>query len=237
MMENNGMSPADIAAVMGGGGYGGNSGMWGMEWIFALLLLPAMFRNGGIFGNGGGDGGNPVTEAGLCNAMNFNNLENAVGRLSDSVQANQQQLTNAICEASYENLRNVNGLQLAILQGNNALATQQADCCCKTQTAIQEMNYNNAMNTASINANTTAHIQKVLDVICQDKIQALQSRVNSLETAGLIAGLQNNVDSQFCGINNKLATVVTYPNQTTFTAGPNPFFNPGWGNCCCNGNI
>lgn len=235
-MDSGMMSPADIAAVTGGG-FGGNNGMWGMEWIFALLLLPAMFRNGGIFGNGGGDGGgNPVTEAGLCNAMNFNNLENAVGRLSDSVQANQQQLTNAICEASYENLRNVNGLQLAILQGNNALSAQQADCCCKTQTAIQEMNYNNAMNTASINANTTAQIQKVLDVICQDKIQALQSRVTSLETAGLIAGLQNNVDSQFCGINNKLATVVTYPNQTTFTAGPNPFFNYGWGNnCCCNG--
>ena len=235
MMENNGMSPADIAAVMGGGGYGGNSGMWGMEWIFALLILPMLWGGRGFFGNGGsgGDGGNPVTEAGLCNAMNFNNLENAVGRLSDSVQANQQQLTNAICEASYENLRNVNGLQLAILQGNNALATQQADCCCKTQTAIQEMNYNNAMNTASINANTTAQIQKVLDVICQDKIQALQSRVTSLETAGLIAGLQNNVDSQFCAVNNRLSNVVTYPNQTTFTAGPNPFFNPGWGNMAC----
>lgn len=234
-MTDNGISLADIAAVTGNGGYGGGfgNGMFGMEWIFALLILPMLWRgNGGIFGNGG-DSGNPVTEAGLCNAMNFNNLENAVGRLSDSVQANQQQLTNAICEASYENLRNVNGLQLAILQGNNALATQQADCCCQQLRAIDSINFNAAMNTASINANVDAKIQKVLDTICQDKIQALQSRVTSLETAGLIAGLQNNVDSQFCGINNKLATVVTYPTQTTFTAGQSPIFNYGWGNCNC----
>lgn len=232
MMENNGMSPADIAAVMGGGSYGGNSGMWGMEWIFALLLLPAMFRNGGIFGNGS-DGGNPVTESMLCNSQNFQNLQNLVGRISDQMQANQQQTTNGICEASYENLRNILGLQQTVAQGDAAIQAQQADCCCQQLRAIDSINFNAAMNTASINANVDAKIQKVLDTICQDKIQALQSRVTSLETAGLIAGLQNNVDSQFCGINNKLATVVTYPNQTTFTAGPNPFFNPGWGNCNC----
>ena len=32
-------------------------------------------------------GGEPVTESGLCNAMNFNGLENSVGRLNDSLQA------------------------------------------------------------------------------------------------------------------------------------------------------
>lgn len=38
---------------------------------------------GAGWNRGGGANGEPVTEAGLCNAMNFNNLENAVGRLSD----------------------------------------------------------------------------------------------------------------------------------------------------------
>lgn len=42
-----------------------------------------LFMFGAGWNRGGGANGEPVTEAGLCNAMNFNNLENAVGRLSD----------------------------------------------------------------------------------------------------------------------------------------------------------
>lgn len=48
----------------------------GAWWIIVLFLFAFM-------GNGFGNKSNadPVTEAGLCNAMNFNNLENTVGRL------------------------------------------------------------------------------------------------------------------------------------------------------------
>jgi hypothetical protein len=73
-MEN--MSLSDIAAVTRGNddgdGWGGN-GAW---WIIVLFL----FMFGAGWNRGGGANGEPVTEAGLCNAMNFNNLENAVGR-------------------------------------------------------------------------------------------------------------------------------------------------------------
>lgn len=195
-----GVSLSDIAAVTGKDDmFEGNSG--GM-WIFALLIL-LLIGGGGFFGNNRTNG-EPVTEAGLCNAMNFNNLENAVGRLSDSVQNDYMGLQNGICNLGYESLRNLNGLQ-----------SQLAECCCTTQRAIDGVNYNGAINTTAINANTTAQTQKILDAMAQNKIESLQAQVNQLQ-----------LQSAMCG-------VIRYPNATTFSAGMNPYFNA----CGCASNI
>ena len=191
-MEN-GYSLSDVAAVTRGDGYGfGGSDSW------VLILLFAMIFGGGGFGFGN-RGGNPVTEAGLCDAMNFNNLENAVGRLSDQNAQQTSQIGNGIATLGYDQLRSFNGLQ-----------AQLADCCCTTQRAIDSVNYNGAMNTASINANTTAGIQKILDKLCSDQTEALRARVNQLE-----------LQSALCG-------VIRYPTTTNYVA-PNPFF----GGCGC----
>ena len=204
-----GVSLADIAAVTDkndGGMFGGSGG--GGMWIFALLILLLIGGGGGFFGAGNRGpimNGEPVTEAGLCNAMNFNNLENAVGRLNDNAQHNYQGLQNGICNLGYETLRNFGTTQ-----------NQIADCCCTTQRAIDGVNYNGAINTAAINANTTAQTQKVLDAIQQNKIESLQSQVNQLQ-----------LQSAMCG-------VVRYPNATTYTAGYSPIFTNGCGCTCAN---
>lgn len=163
---------------------------------------------------------------GLCNAMNFNNLENAVGRLSDQNTQQTMQLGNGICNLGYELQGNIGQLgkevalgqaNLQLQASNNAAAASQqlATCCCDTQRAIDGVNYNAAQNTASINANTTAAVQKVLDAIQKDKIEALQGQVNQLQ-----------LQSALCG-------VVRYPNSTTFTAGYNPYFNANACGCGC----
>lgn len=203
-MDSN-YSLSDVAAVTrGNDGFGFGDG--GFFWIFALLLLPMMWGGGfGGWGNRGCDG-QPVTEAGLCNAMNFNNLENAVGRLSDNQNAIARQTDNAICNLGYTSLQNFNSLE-----------RQLADCCCTTQRAIDGVNYNAAMNTASINANTTAGIQKILDAISGNRMADMQNQINQLQ-----------LQSALCG-------VVRYPLQTTYATNCNPFFG---GNCgCCNSNI
>lgn len=113
-----GVSLADIAAVTDNkdGMFDGAGG--GGMWIFALLIL-LLIGGGGFFGGARNVNGEPVTEAGLCNAMNFNNLENAVGRLNDNLQHDYQGLQNGICNLGYETLRNFNTVQ-----------QQVADCCC-----------------------------------------------------------------------------------------------------------
>ena len=88
-------------------------------------------------------------------------------------------------------------------------------CCCNILRAVDGVNYNAAMNTAAINANTTAQTQKILDALAQNKIDALQNKVNQLELQNAVAG------------------VVRYPSATTYTSGANPFC----GCSCGNGNI
>lgn len=202
-METSPLSAADIAAVAKDDDFSG-----GWMWIIVLFLF--MYGNGWNRGNGT----EPVTEAGLCNAMNFNNLENAVGRMSDQQAAIARQTDNGICNLGYENLRNFAQTQQTIQNGDYALAQQMSDCCCKTNRNIDSVNYNAAMNTAAINENTTAQVQKVLDALCQGKIDALQAQVNQLQ------------------MQNALCGVVRYPNATTYNAGGNPFFG---GNGCCGG--
>ena len=76
-MDN--MSVADIAAVTRNSGYSDGWGGFGGNGAWVLIILFAMIFGWG--GNGWGNrgaNGEPVTEAGLCNAMNFNNLENGV---------------------------------------------------------------------------------------------------------------------------------------------------------------
>lgn len=79
-----------------------------------------LFMFGAGWNRGGGANGEPVTEAGLCNAMNFNNLENAVGRLSDQNTQQTMQLGNGICNLGYELQGNVGqlGKEVALGQAN-----------------------------------------------------------------------------------------------------------------------
>ena len=61
------------------------------------------------------------------------------------------------------------------------------------------------MQTASINANTTAQVQRVLDAITENKVDAMQNRINQLELRDALAG------------------VVRYPQGFTYNAGNSPF--------------
>lgn len=138
MSEEMGVSMGDALQMAtranDGNGFGGN-GAW---WIIVLFLF--MFGNGGFWGNRGN--GQPVTDSGLCDAMNFNNLENAVGRLSDSENLHMMQLSQGLSSVGYENLRNFADTQSAVKDGDYALSRQMADCCCTTQRAIDSVNAN-----------------------------------------------------------------------------------------------
>lgn len=66
------------------------------------------------------------------------------------------------------------------------------------------------MNTAAINANTTAQTQKILDAITGNRMADMQSEIDQLKLAQAVSG------------------VVRYPTASTYYAGTNPF-------CACGG--
>lgn len=87
----------------------------------------------------------------------------------------------------------------------------QSECCCNTLRAIDGVNYNAAMNTAAINANTTAQTQRILDYLTSSENQKLRDENLMLRMQGMTQDL------------------VRYPTSTAYNAGFNPFCNCGNG--------
>ena len=121
-------------------------------------------------------------------------------------------------DAAYNNLSETRDAESAMSAGfanvQNALTAgfaNQASCCCETQRAIDGVSYNAAMNTASINANTTAQTQKVLDAIAGNRMADMQNQINALQLQNAVAG------------------VVRYPMASTYSSGSNPFCGYGCG--------
>ena len=210
-MDNGSLSASDVALL------NGNNGMWGdggaFMWIFALLIL----ANGGF----GGWGNNN-----FANAIGYENLStsNEVQRGFDNQNsmANQREILSAvnngtaqavaatnqtfhdtlgIIQNRYDELaRDISGLAVGQAQ---ALANQN-NCCCETKQMIMQSNYDGAMRDAATNANFTAQIQSVKDMIAQDKIESLQSQVQQLQLAQATNGM------------------LRFPNSWSYGAGPFP---------------
>ena len=145
-----GLTTGDVALLDRNNGYGYNNGFgeggWFM-WIFALLLLPGLF-GGGFWGNNAR--GEVVTESALCNAMNFNNLENQVGRLGDRQLEQFTSLTNGICNLGYEQLRNTNQTQMQAAQIGNETQRQIAECLNNLKKFVKKLFTNKAAGTCTV---------------------------------------------------------------------------------------
>ena len=111
--------------------------------------------------------------------------------------------------------RDIAGIAMAQQQ----TIANQSECCCSTLRAIDGVNYNNAMNTAAINANTTAQTQRILDALTNSEMQRLREQNQILQTAQMLNPIEN-----------RLSMIPTYPNTFAYNAGSNPFC---LGNCNC----
>ena len=169
------MSPADMRAVLDGrDGYGDGFGMGG-GWFAWILLFALMGGNGFGWGN---RGGNPVTESDLCNANSFNDLKSSVRNVSDQVSGMNIGLTKGLCDFGYTTLEQFNNVEQQI-----------AACCCQNERIALENRYLAAQNTAEINANTTAQVQKVLDALCGNRIADMQNQINQLQLQAALCGI------------------------------------------------
>lgn len=208
---DNGLSAADVALLNNGNGMWGDGGAF--MWIFALLIL----ANGGF----GGWGGN-----GVANALGFENLatSNEVQRGFDNqnAMANQREILAAVNAGTAQSVAATNQTFHDTLMANQSLYNEvardisnlglgqanllanQNECCCSTKQLIMQSNYDGAMRDAATNANFTAQIQSVKDMIAQNKIEALQAQVSQLQLAQATSG------------------VLKFPNSWTYEAGQFP---------------
>ena len=219
-------SLADIAAATGGNknndSFGDGNGWW------IILFFLCMFGWGGFGGGWGGNGGGAnspafqgyATRADIDAALSTQGIENGIQNLSG-------QLCNGFAGVN-ANLSN--------------LGYQMQQCCCDTREAIAGVNYNMAAQT-NILQNTVnngfrdvidaqnAGTQRIIDLFTQDKIQSLQTELQS-------AQLQLSNNAQTNSILNALrpTPVPSYPVMSPYTSIINPTgfsFGAGCG-CGCN---
>lgn len=213
-MENGNLSASDVALLSGKDGYdmfGGNS----MMWIFALLIL----AGGGFNGFGGYGNQQFATSAEVQRGFDTQNLQTQTAGILNAVNAGTAQAVAATNQTFHDTVgalsdkytelqRDISNL--AVGQAN--LLAKEGECCCSTLRAIDGVNYNNALNTAMINANTTEQTQKILDAIAGNRMADMQNQINQLQLQQAVSG------------------VVRYPNASTYYAGTNPF-------CACGSSM
>ena len=184
-------------------GYDGCFGGNGL-WLFAILAL--MWGGNGLFGRGGPS--DYARQSDVVYTSAFNQLQDENNAIRSDIQRVGYDNMAVVKDATYNNLSEIRDLEAQTALG----FSNQQKCCCETLRAIDGINYNGALNTASINATTTAQTQKILDALAQNKIEALQGKVSELQLAQAMQG------------------VVRYPTGWAYSAGPSPFCpNPGFG--------
>lgn len=156
--------------------------------------------NGGFGGGwGGGSAGlqGALTRGDLCSEFSFNDLQNAVRGVQqgicDSTFALNNTIVNgfngvssAICNLGYEQAQLHNGTQMAIMQGQNALQSQIASCCCENRAAIADVKYQMATDTCAIQNQMATSTRDIIDSQ-RDGTRAILDWLCNKETADLRA--------------------------------------------------
>ena len=218
-------------------------------------------------------GGFADVQSAICNGVNtintglltgFGNTNlnacqntNAITSAIDNARFAQQQcccdVKSQLADNKYADLQTSNAIQAQIAQ--NGYQAQQ--CCCENKAAIADLKYTVALENCAdreavnngirdIIVNQTANTQKILDTLCQDKIDAKNDLIAQLrqellysrgqasqiaQTAELRQGQIKEVDDLY----NRLSSC---PIPSTPVYGRTPIFtcNNAWNNggCGCN---
>lgn len=211
-LQNRGLDPASVMAMLGN--RNGDNG-WGDGGIFGILLLfilmGAFNGNGGWGGFGGGNnnGGVPLNMLSndssrelIMSAIQRNGLD--VSQLASTLNCSIGQVTSGINSLATQisTLAGQQGLSAqqiinSIQAGNNTLSAQLAQCCCdqRLATCQQTNTLQNTMNqnTLSLRDSGTANTQAIIGKLDQMQNQALQDKIEALreKNSTLAAQLSN----------------------------------------------
>lgn len=219
MAEGANYSLADIAAMMknneGDGFLNGNG---------ILIILFFLIFGGGFGGGWGNWGGNGWNAAGLQGSLTRADLNDGFATMGT-----HQKLDSLTLEVNND----AHNLETSMMSGFNNLGAQVTDsryaaqqCCCETNRNIDSLRYENAKNTCDIISANTANTQRILDTLCEDRIQALRDKVAEQSQMLQTVSFQVSQEQQNAALINALRPT---PIPAYLTASPYQSYTNGYG--------
>ena len=222
-LSNGDLSAADVAAVVGNGNNGFGNWGDGSFWIIVLFLFALMggWNNGGFGGNGGG------YQQGFDQAAVMNGINS---------------INSSICNGFAGAEASANARQIADMQNNFALQSQLANCCCENRLATANLASDLAREACADRAAVTdalsrvleatnAQNQRIIDQMCQDKIDAKNEQIANLrqQMAMMQLNASQNAQTQALIANNELQTTAL---EQYLAPVPRPAYVVQNPNCC-----
>ena len=175
----------------------GNNNSWGnggeLLWIIVLFaLLGGGWGNGGWNNNGGGQMGYDLGKVATTNDV-------ASGFANSAMMGHQREL--ALTLSNMQNYINqgFSGLNVQLLTGFNSVERQILDCCCTTQRAIDNVNFNMERNTCSIKETINAQGDRIINWLTNEKIETQRDTINRLRNK--LAWIEHGCCGGSCGFN------------------------------------
>ena len=224
-----GQMDAATAALLGNRNNGGLFGSNGLEGLIGLIIAAGIF--GGGNGNGwfGGGGNNNAEREMLMQAISRNG--NDINSLAQQYNCSTGQVTAAINAlatqlSTFAGQQGMTSMQIinAVQAGNATLASQLCDCCCKTQSAIQESNYLTERGFCNTNQ-TLARGFADLGYATRDQTCSIEKAIAG-STAEILAGqraaelrdLQNKLETEREKVSQQATAINNYQQTQTFAA-------------------
>jgi len=249
----------------GGFGFGGDGSWWVILFLFAMMggwgngfggfggngAAPFMMANNDV--QRGFDQSAVMSGInGLSNAVTtgFSNVQTA---LCSGFAGVNQGVANGFAQAEIANnarqiadMQQAFASQTALTGGMNGIASQLQNCCCENRAATADLKYTvateacadrNAVSNAlqAVTAQNNANTQRILDQMCQDKIDAKNEEIANLRTQLNLANLAASQNAQTATIQAGQRALANEVEQYVLPT-PRPAYlvpNPS----CCNQNV
>ena len=209
-----------------GGGFGGDIfGGNNIIWIIILFFFAMMMgwgNNGNAAGNsagaiayvpygafGGGYGGGTTVQQGFDQAAimsGLNGIQTSVANGFANAEVSR-------CNQQANLLATLNANQNANTAAMNGLAMGLQNCCCENRAATADLKYTVATEACNdraavtnalqaVTAQNNANTQRILDMMCQDKIDAKNEKIAELQSQLQMAQLAASQNVQTAAILN-----------------------------------
>ena len=261
--ESQNQQPSVNVYPNGGNGYGGdmfgNNGAWWIIILFLFAMMGGWGNNGAnayaapyavpyVAGNGGAQ---QYVQQGFDQAAlmgGLNGIQSAVSTGFANAEVSR-------CNAQANLLQTLNNNQIATTAAMNSLALGLQNCCCENRAATADLKYAVATEACNDRAAVTealqavtmqnnANTQRILDVMCQDKIDAKNEKIADLQNQLTLANLAASQNAQTAAIlaNNEAQTaaleqyLAPVPRPAYVVQNPNCCGQNFYNTCGCSGN-